>query len=719
MFHFAWVDSSETTFNVSHERYDENVFAFTIEHREGECSTLSLTIRNPRVGLLSGRKVWAWLSWTGPDTSTAVTPLFFGRLVGIPDMQGSASGFAETVTLTFVAKPIDFAAQRRDLANSLAVLPYYDPIFISEDLRLVATAGTGDVNTALEARAARWHCSRGEDGLPLIVSASDINIGEDGTEIFESITAAHACIDPASINLSISGTPLDSVTVKASVPWKQDMSGAPAIFIGNYSIPSYTGEAMVSSWPKPGGGLAGGWEAAAGTFAFDAYNAELCTTSNYNLQWHNVSKQHETGDSMSLSVNRTDVVVHGPYINEILTHNTQAGVVWAPGDWGGAPSPGPYTDVNTNQQFPGVNPSIETGTTTEWGLQAFGGEDEASDTINIPLHHDSSWAVVPLSLVNASLYITFSAGADRAEGCNFTLTSNIQPVLTDPADFDTSSSATPPDEVILEIQGADPTACIEGETPLLDASMSSYFHTDRGLQSVQYLILRAEALLLAGARIVEVSFGIPFDRAINLTCRKNVTLNWEKLPGGYASGKVISYSISAGDGKLQGHVTIGATIGRGQVPYTAVGGVGELVIPAEDALEPGIQQMIGQVIPVGDGNVAFTPGLMGQDSFGNPIPLTKADVVLSESIVGSASIQENEIRAALQLAASSARGEANKQKGSINASLLVTQAIKNNPVYLQFEFVSTNDIKFADTVLPTMEPLQVPQTINLEDPVTT
>ncbi len=692
-FYFARVASSETTFNASHERYDENVFAFTIEHREGECATLSVTLRNPRVGPLS-QPLWAWLSW---NDGTSVTPLFFGRLVGIPEMQGSASGFAETITLTYVAKPIDFAAQRRDLANSIAVLPYYDPVFINADLRLDAVAGTGDVNTALEARSARWQCSRGEDGLPLVVSYSDINIGEDGTEVFESSTGNPACIDPVSISLSVSGTPLDSVTVKASVPWKQDMSGAPAIDLGSWSIESFTGDAIVSAWPKPGASLAGGWQAVNAT-AVDLFNAANASTSNFSLQWHNVSKQHATGDSMSLSVNRTDVIVHGPYINEILTHNTQAGVVWQPGGWGNAAGDG----------------TLPTVSTTDWGPETSTTDTEAADTINIPLHHDSSWGVVPLSLVNLSLSVTFDAGADRTETCNFTMVSDVQPVLTDPADFDTSSSATPPDEVILELPGADPTACIEGETPLLDASMPSYFNTARGQQSVEYLLLRARALLLAGARIVEVSFGIPFDRAINLTCRKNVLLYWEKLPGGYAGGKVTAYSISAGEGKLQGHVTIAATVGRGIVTYTAVAGDGELVVPGPDALDPGIQQMIGQVIPAGSGDVAFSPGLMTQDNSGNAVPLTRDDILLSSQVVGSAVEQENEIRAALQLAAWAARDPAQKQNASTFASQFVTQAIAQHPVYLQLELASSGDLKLADNYLPTLQPLTVPQTINLE-----
>ncbi len=549
-FFWAWVASSETTFNGSHERYDENVFAFTIEHREGECATLSLTIRNPRVGLLSaGRPVWGWLAWSGPP----ITPLFFGRLIGIPEMQGSASGFAQTITLTFVAKPIDFAAQRRALAESLAVLPEYDPIFIDENLRIDALTGTGDVNTALEARSARWQCSRGEDGLPLVVSYSDICIGEDGTEVFESMTGSPACIDPASVNLSISGTPLDSVTVKASVPWKQDMADAPAINLGSWSIPTYTGEALLSSWPKVGGSISGGWAAANGTSAVDVYNAAGATTSNFNTSWHNVSKTHTTGDSMSLSVNRTDVVVHGPYLNTQLTRNSQPGVVWAPGSWAQAMDAGTLPTIDTTGSWAG-----ETSTT----------DTEEADTINIPLHHASTWAVVPQSLVNLSLYITFDAGADRNETCNFTMVSDVQPVLTDPADFDTSSEANPPDEAILEINGADPTTCLPDGTSVsapIDPSMSSYFHTARGQLSIEYLLLRARALLLAGARIVTVNFGIPFDRAILLTCRKNVTLIWEKLPGGYASGKVVQYTVSAGEGKLQGSVTIAATVGRNNV----------------------------------------------------------------------------------------------------------------------------------------------------------
>jgi hypothetical protein len=59
-------------------------------------------VRNPRIGLLApGRKQWAWLSWLDDRNPTAgVTPLFFGRLVGVPQQIAR-----QPVTLNFMARP--------------------------------------------------------------------------------------------------------------------------------------------------------------------------------------------------------------------------------------------------------------------------------------------------------------------------------------------------------------------------------------------------------------------------------------------------------------------------------------------------------------------------------------------------------------------------------------------------------------------------------------
>ena len=166
-FYFAWVGASETTFDPSvHNREDEDVFGFNVEHSEGDFAGLEIEIRNPRVGLLApARKVHAFLSY---DTGTEIKPLFRGRLVGIPDNINQ-----EIVRLQFTARPDDYAAQKAALAGTLKVLPYYDPVFISKDK-------WDDPDAVLEARSELWHIDRVNGEL----TTSDLLVGEDGNEDF-------------------------------------------------------------------------------------------------------------------------------------------------------------------------------------------------------------------------------------------------------------------------------------------------------------------------------------------------------------------------------------------------------------------------------------------------------------------------------------------------------------------------------------------------------
>lgn len=251
-FLFAWVDPTETTFDASHHRVDEEIFSFELTQNEGDFATLDLTIRNPRVGLLApGRKVWAWFainrSWTPetasesePSSGVDVKPLFFGRLVGIPeDMPG------EAIRLQFIARPDSFAAQQAAFAETLKVQPYWDGIWFDPNTR-------DDPDNVLESRSALWHTDR----VTHQVTISDIITGEDGDL---NITPDQAFYD--SVSISHGQPAVRRVTVNADVSWTQSAAGN--VFIPIPPIVSLTADGLVNDWPKKGESIGGGWSVAA------------------------------------------------------------------------------------------------------------------------------------------------------------------------------------------------------------------------------------------------------------------------------------------------------------------------------------------------------------------------------------------------------------------------------------------------------------------------
>ena len=146
--YFAWIDAGETVFAPEHQRWDEQVFSFTLQQDEGDPASLTAVVRRPRnvdgdpIGLLGpGRKIWCWFALDcGPGLVK-----FRGRLVGVP-----TSIFEELVTLEFVARPIDLVAQKEALAASLRVLPHYDEVVIDEARR-------NDPEVVLEGYTKIWH----------------------------------------------------------------------------------------------------------------------------------------------------------------------------------------------------------------------------------------------------------------------------------------------------------------------------------------------------------------------------------------------------------------------------------------------------------------------------------------------------------------------------------------------------------------------------------
>src|SRR5262245_50494781 len=274
---FAWVDPTEDTFGPEHQRYDENVFSFRLEHNEGDFATLELEVRRPRnasgdpVGLLApGRKIWAWFAF---DCGTGLAKLF-GRLVGV-----TSNVLTEVVSIRFIARPQDYAEQKTALAESLRVLPNYDPIFIEEAKR-------EDPDAVLEGYSKIWHIDRETH----VVTVSDILVGEDAP-----ITLAANEMDFEGLDMAPAGVPLTSVSLTAEFTWTQLARGTVDLtryivdnwngFGGARFISSYTFAA--DDWPKNGASLGDGWEAAESS-AVDRWNPEVTTRNEHSkitIKW--------------------------------------------------------------------------------------------------------------------------------------------------------------------------------------------------------------------------------------------------------------------------------------------------------------------------------------------------------------------------------------------------------------------------------------------------
>jgi hypothetical protein len=172
---------------------------------------------------------------------------------------------------------------------------------------------------------------------------------------------------------------------------------------------------------------------------------------------------------------------------------------------------------------------------------------------------DGGVGAFPLWSFRVSFPVNYEIARSRSEVVRFSFEADTQRLFTEPSDDETITvnlASTQIGEPIDE----------SGATPLRDIRWSSYFLTDRGKRSLEYLITLAQTRLLFRARAVDVTVEVPFDRIVNVSCRDNVTITDYRLPGGLPiGGKVASYALSLdGDsGQLRATVTAACTIGKG------------------------------------------------------------------------------------------------------------------------------------------------------------
>jgi hypothetical protein len=541
-FFFAWVDSNEIVFDATHLREDEQIVTARIEQAEGEFAALTVEIRNPRVALLApARKTWAWFSYDG---GAGATPLFFGRLQGIPN-----DIHREIITLVFIARPTDFNYQKAALAQALRVAPYWDPVFVTADQR-------DNPDAVLEARTEMWHIDRTSH----IVSTSDLLVGEDGLEAFGADEVPYD-----SVGITIKEAPLQSIDVVATVNWTQQANGSIAVY-NNAAFPTLPTAGLKELWPTTNTNLGGGWTVAHGE----------ARANTDNLQPVTVSTTVKTSWPDGLSE-----IFNNPAGSATLTYTIS---------------------------------EVPNSAAAETRIRLlFDATFQHSSDGNVSASAKGIDVFSPT--VYGTLSLSYAASRDRIEQLQFTLRSDVQPVVTLSGD-----DATP----VLAIAGTDVGLPLDsgGVTiPVGDVARRSYFSTDRGLQSLEYALLVARAALVLRARAVEVTFTCLFSRAITLSLRKNAQLTDPRIPNGSAVGKIIRYVLlmDGRNGDIHGEITMACAIGTGGAIVTSTGAP---TYVEEGYVARGYQFYENEIIAAGTNDVGYTVPMDAPTDDGITFPLT-------------------------------------------------------------------------------------------------
>lgn len=309
-FTFAWVDPSQTTFDVNTMNvFDEEIISFKIDHQEGQIPTLDIVIKNPRVGLLSpGRKQHAWLGWATGLASPALVPLFFGVLVGIP-----TNMFKELITLQFIARSPTFIADKQAVAEAMKAAPYYDPLFLDD-------AHRDDPDSILEGWSAFWHIDR----ITNQTTASDVLVGEDGVIVFQEGDALYDGVE-----MQLGQPPLVNVRVEASVNWTQRSSGY--MTVPTINLASYTGDSFMGEWPRPGASIGGGYRVES-SYVTDVYHVAQTPTTNYQSSWTAQDNPGQCGTESQSTQSSGPALLSPNALSVILTEYTRSGVCLPDGD---------------------------------------------------------------------------------------------------------------------------------------------------------------------------------------------------------------------------------------------------------------------------------------------------------------------------------------------------------------------------------------------------
>ncbi len=299
----------------------------------------------------------------------------------------------------------------------------------------------------------------------------------------------------------------------------------------------------------------------------------------------------------------------------------------------------------------------------------------------------------PLSVFAISFILRYDAVRNRTETVSFSLESDIQSVLVEPGAAET-------EQIDLSSNFISDPIDANGAIPILDLRRNTYFKTDRGQQSFQYLLMLAVSTLLKSARMVAVKISTDWNSLFDATCRKNIFLTDRRLFGGEATGKITEYSfIGDGDrGEFMANAILGCTIGNGNIVSPTDG---TPVFVNTDYIDSGYQQETGAQISVIDSVLtyeSFDDFVITDDDGLDLFNMTPENVVTSLQILGGFEEQKNAIDTAV---------DNNSKYGDPVTALSLT------PTRVEMYLVPVTGGPFASEYSVIVSRLAVPKTIDL------
>lgn len=505
--YFAWVASDSVTFDAGvHNVMDETIKRVVRSQAEGEAAKMLVTIVNPGVvGLLaSTRQQHALVSY---DFGSGPQLIFRGKVVGWPDgLQG------QTATIELRAQSDDYEDDLLTFANTLKTGTHYNALFYTE-------AEKDEPTAIIRGRAQHYHIDRltnavsAVDYLPKVTP--DLTI--DGVHEYSTVDVSFA-------------QPISKIDVSVRAEWVQSADGL--LGLGSWlrqrlggNLASFKGDTLFNMLPKTGQRLGGGWVVGAGDYTvgrpvnlvLSAVRRTYATVVGGNIIPGQLDRYSDVCEAQTFIPGTSRLTAGGQSVagqHPILR-------------WSYRQARNEQADVTVQADLQDLDPTLTRAETREFLLR------------------DITLDSLPL----------FEVGTSYTTGDQVKIGGRNYEALQDHTGLDDYGA----DFALFWQQ------IFESNSALVKSSAATFFARTNGRSAISHAVQIAEAEIKQAARCLTVSAKIKFSTGWQLDPTSTVTINDPRLPGGTATGKVVSIEdvIDTDGGNLHTNLTLGCVPGNG------------------------------------------------------------------------------------------------------------------------------------------------------------